>query len=360
MKNIKGIKILDYIRTTSGDLAQVIGIDNEYINTDIGKFHKDSIEDYNSVLTKVLKSGDYVNGSRLYVHADSLSLNGSVLQDNKIVQVITKEKFYHNCYSPRTGGQQIEWKPIKNFPLYQVSNTGSVMVEKTGKQLSCISDSKILSVRLDSVDGRRLRKSVAVLVLEAFVEDANGRIPVFIDGDKSNCNVLNLRWETKQEQVERVSIPQKTKRYRSKYKWIVGYYENKPVIHAENSRELISWLSTNCAEYSDVTSNKIIRSIVRGVPYNGVIYKCLPYEEYLDIVNTVKLDDFKELSKKIHDAENSRKEKKVVVEKVKEASVKKTTLDDIDDSEFYKEQERMEQIRRDKFKNELLKRLQGG
>ena len=388
MKDIRKIKLLDYIRTTDGELAQVVGIDSEYINTEIGNFTKDSIEDFNSVLAALLKPGDYVNGSRLYLHAGSLSLNGSVLHDNKIVQVITKEKFYRSCYTPKVGNQSIEWRKIENFPLYQVSNTGSVMVTKTGKYMSYAPDRKTLSVRLESVDGRRLRKSVAVLVLEAFVEKANGRIPMFIDGDENNCNLSNLRWETKQEQAKRVLTPQKTRSYNFKYKWVVGYYEGKPVIYAEHSRALINWLNMNCDEYRSMGSNHFTRSIVSGVPYRGILYKCVPYEEYIDIIKTVKLDNFKELSRKIHETESFQKankkakeqklevksekvkeEKKVLVNDRatndkettnKEVKTRNTTLDDIDDSEFYKEQERVEKIKREKFKRELLKRLQGG
>lgn len=374
MANIKDLKIYDYIRTDTGELAQVCGITNEIIETDIGSINPMSILKYRPKLLELIEDGDYINGARVYKRNDSgvLCINGhSIYSCTEPLQLMTKQKFYHNCYSP---GQSkfinIQWKQIKDFPLYKVSSTGIVKAINSDKIMSPLRDRETLSVRLECPDGRRLRKSVAVLVLETFKEDANGRLPKFLDGNNQNCSLTNLEWETREEQAKRV-LPKRTQPV-TKYKYhnIVGYYQGVPIVYAEHSGAMTQFLKMHCDDAINLKTNHFTRNIRTQTPYKGLIFKTLNDEDYQHVIKTINLKEFDKFYRdNIHDTKDQThikvakqhlgQPKKVEPKPVKvlpKAKEIKTKLDDLSDDDFIKD---MEQQKRDKFKEELLKRLGG-
>jgi hypothetical protein len=88
------------------------------------------------------------------------------------------------------------WKTVVDFPAYEVSNEGLVRSKLSGLRIAAVRNYGFQRVRLIR-DGKAHDRRVGVVVLEAFV----GRRPslryrcVFLDGDKTNMRVKNLRWE---------------------------------------------------------------------------------------------------------------------------------------------------------------------
>lgn len=389
LKNIDELKVLDYIRTTGGDVGQVLEINDQSINTDQGIFSKSSIVNFKNKLTELAEEGDFINGSKVYLRQDSsiLSINGHSIHTTDVLQFITKQKFFHNCYSPKNNNtSQSVWKDIPEFPLYQVSNTGLVKAKKTGKFMSYSQDRETLSVRLESPDGRRLRKSVAVLVLETFKENSKGRLPKFINGNNQDCRLENLEWESREEQILRVIPKRKQDRRVYKYRNIVGYVEGKPVLRAVHTRALLDFLKLNCDDMLKSASNHLSRSLASGTPYKGVLYKCVSNEEYEEICKVVDNSKFPEFYRNyIHDknkavaAEKARKKPimkvktinnttinntavtsiKTYTNKTPTISVQKshTNLDDLSDDDFIKDMEKEKKDKQTKFREEMLRRL---
>jgi NUMOD4 motif len=88
------------------------------------------------------------------------------------------------------------WKPIDDFPMYEVSNFGQVCNTDTGRLLQRgLNVQGCLQVGL-RVNGFRHNKSIKVLVANAFVE---GRTmifdtPIHLDGEQENVDWTNLVW----------------------------------------------------------------------------------------------------------------------------------------------------------------------
>ena len=92
---------------------------------------------------------------------------------------------------------QEEWRTIKEFPSFGISNWGRVRRIKTGR---------LLKVRMDKgkgagsyivricVEGKQYYRSVAKLVAEAFIGEMPNpnSIVMYKDHDRSNLNVDNI------------------------------------------------------------------------------------------------------------------------------------------------------------------------
>lgn len=91
-----------------------------------------------------------------------------------------------------------EWREIRGFPEYLISNYGRVYSIRSDIIMkSRPSGWGYLQVIL-SDNGRMYTKSIHIMVAEAFVPGwEEGLEPNHIDGDKSNNQDINLEWETK-------------------------------------------------------------------------------------------------------------------------------------------------------------------
>lgn len=92
-----------------------------------------------------------------------------------------------------------QWKTLKNYGNYSVSNYGEVRNDKTGHVLKLFrpKTSKRLTVALPAPygDRKQVRLRVDLLVAENFLPKVKGKTEVEpIDGDYSNLLYLNLRW----------------------------------------------------------------------------------------------------------------------------------------------------------------------
>ena len=95
-----------------------------------------------------------------------------------------------------------EWRPIADFPNYQVSDTRDVVNTVTGKQLKPIRESTGYSHVTLCNNGQHHQTSVHRLVAQGFIPNPDNKPMVnHIDGDKSNNNIDNLEWCTQSENM---------------------------------------------------------------------------------------------------------------------------------------------------------------
>ena len=100
-----------------------------------------------------------------------------------------------------------EFKIIKGFENYSISNFGNVANVKTGLILkSCINGRGYLKVGLN-IKGKTFTKKIHRLVAEAFIPNPYNKPCVdHIDNDILNNNINNLRWTTVSENLMNQSM----------------------------------------------------------------------------------------------------------------------------------------------------------
>lgn len=95
-----------------------------------------------------------------------------------------------------------QWREIRDFPGYSVSNHGRIYTERYGEgRFIQPSPNNFGHIRVGLVsewDGKRYTRSVAVLVAQAFVEAPNlwSDHVIILDGVLSNVRSDNLAWRT--------------------------------------------------------------------------------------------------------------------------------------------------------------------
>lgn len=94
-----------------------------------------------------------------------------------------------------------EWKKVKGFERYSVSNEGEVMNPKGSIMKAFFAGSGYLQVALWR-DGEKKKFYVHRLVAEAFVENSHGCKEInHKDGNKENNAASNLEWCTRTENL---------------------------------------------------------------------------------------------------------------------------------------------------------------
>ncbi len=90
-----------------------------------------------------------------------------------------------------------EWKDLPDYPQYRVSSYGRVASDKTGQVLSLNFNQQGIPSAAMFIEGKLYRKSVQVLVAEAFLpppQFSHYDTPTHLDGDKGNNHAENLIW----------------------------------------------------------------------------------------------------------------------------------------------------------------------
>lgn len=90
----------------------------------------------------------------------------------------------------------MDWREIEDFPGYSVNKFGDVRNDDTGRLLALQRNQHgIINVGLVR-GGLQYKRSVALLVCRAWLEDALEAFdtPIHLDGDSSNNHIDNLMW----------------------------------------------------------------------------------------------------------------------------------------------------------------------
>lgn len=94
-----------------------------------------------------------------------------------------------------------EWRPIPEFPHYQISNYGQVYNTRTQSVMrTSLNNYGHVKITLKSWrTSERFTRQVSLLVAEAFVEPPNWMCDsvIILDGDFSNVVATNLAWRPK-------------------------------------------------------------------------------------------------------------------------------------------------------------------
>jgi hypothetical protein len=89
-----------------------------------------------------------------------------------------------------------EWKQIRNFTNYSISDLGRVRAEKSGRILA-LSQNQYGVVQVGLLNhGVQYHRSVALLVAKAFLPKPKEAFdtPINLDGDRNNNQLSNLEW----------------------------------------------------------------------------------------------------------------------------------------------------------------------
>jgi hypothetical protein len=94
-----------------------------------------------------------------------------------------------------------EYRPVKGFEHYFVSNKGNVINIRTGKHLSPGVNKRGYPAVVLSKKGNKKSLKVHTLVLSAFLKKTAETVN-HMDGDKLNYDLSNLEWATYKENID--------------------------------------------------------------------------------------------------------------------------------------------------------------
>lgn len=134
-----------------------------------------------------------------------------------------------------------EWRVIDEFPNYMVSNYGRIKHQDRimARKITINDRGFPVVVLFKSSNPTRYLRQVNKLVAEAFVHIPNlnpefGTLAVWhIDGDLTNCNADNLRWDTRSNVLEWNEMH----RGRTPYKQTAKVKNNRTGVIYENTYE---------------------------------------------------------------------------------------------------------------------------
>lgn len=120
------------------------------------------------------------------------------------------------------------WKEIPSFPGYSVSDHGQIRNDRTDLILSLSENQQGLSMVGLVRDGKQFHRSVALLVVKAFVENTYEAFdtPINLDGNRGNNHVDNLVWRPRWFAVQ----------YNRQFRVIGAYHINQPIRDVETGK----------------------------------------------------------------------------------------------------------------------------
>lgn len=130
----------------------------------------------------------------------------------------------------------MEWKKIKGFENYEVSNEGEVRNVKNGYILKQEDNGGYLRVTL-YVNGKHTHKKIHRLVAEVFIPNPENKPQVnHIDEDKTNNCVENLEWASAKENS---NYGTRTQRMKNNPEWKKSNAKHLQRLHESNSKSII-------------------------------------------------------------------------------------------------------------------------
>lgn len=95
------------------------------------------------------------------------------------------------------------WKPLRNFPSYNGSSEGRIMNIKTQRILKTfVNDKGYVQVCLRK-NNKQHTVRVAQVIAETFLGEHPGMYVTYKNGDRSDIDICNLEWCTRQEVIQR-------------------------------------------------------------------------------------------------------------------------------------------------------------
>ena len=151
-----------------------------------------------------------------------------------------------------------EWRKVKGYEKYSVSNKGNVRNDETGRILKkSVNNNGYELVSLGKNSGK-LR--VHRLVASAFLGDVKGFVIDHIDGNKQNNNVENLEIVTSSENNKRAydcGLKKAKKLVNAKSKTVYAYNERKELVGTFKSmKDASNVLGVRDCRISDVCRRK--------------------------------------------------------------------------------------------------------
>lgn len=95
------------------------------------------------------------------------------------------------------------WKPLRNFPSYNGSSEGRIMNIKTQRIMKTfVNDKGYVQVCLRK-NNKQYTVRVAQVIAETFLGEHPGMDVTYKNGDRSDIDICNLEWCTRQEIIRR-------------------------------------------------------------------------------------------------------------------------------------------------------------
>ena len=93
------------------------------------------------------------------------------------------------------------WKPLRNFPSYNVSTEGRVMNIRTRRILKTYTDENGYILVCLRKNNRQYTVKVSRVIAETFLGEHPGMDVCYKDSDRSNICLDNLEWRTRSQNI---------------------------------------------------------------------------------------------------------------------------------------------------------------